>query len=626
MIDLIIAAFVVLIHVFFVVAFQYSLNAYDIYYFTVASLLGLIFLVKIIRELKGNQLRIDWYEVSIFITVLVAGLIVIDVRSIWIDEYSQYQGANPISHYYSLSNAAALEQQPPLGYVVTSFFSNILGKNVFGLRLYSILFMALSCVFIKRILGLFRVPLLITCLAIIYFLTRSTIFSFLTEGKPYAIALFFSLWCLYYYLDFLENEDKFSPLKLIYILFFLVCSIGLQSGVFAVALFSAYALLNQKRLALNIFWINLVAALLFVPVFLNIVYWSESMSQFNDSLSLAFFIENFRVLSSRYWLLLLGYGPHVTELLILLTLFVASLLKKQRRYHFILLCLIIFYFFFIVSFIAFINWSLLLKYFVVVLPVLIIALALGANYLYQSLFVIRNRYTTVWILVLVAANAIPGGIYFDREVDLMLDNRGMPWISIYRFFNRSLSDHDTVYFLTFNEPGEWSMVKPVASEFYMKKNLDQFIGEKFIPNNNLTLPNYSKSEQLAGDIYLVSPIYWSNDHIDDDDLLATFINLEIKYIDGIRVFKLKANQHTKNERLITFYQHIIDKYSEFSWTFTARLSLIYLYSIEKRYHEQDRELEKLLAFQWPTRRSLAGMVIDRSQEVMNLQPFLSRRF
>lgn len=626
MIELVLGAIVFLFHFAYLIIYYSSFSFYDTWYFSIAMMLSGLFFYTEFKQRKKikDWIKIDRVEILIFGCVLALGLFFINIRSVWIDEYSQYVSSNPLNDYFSLSRSAALEQQPPFGYLVTSIFTFIFGANVVGLRLSAVIFTSLTCLYLQRVLKLYQVSIPVVAIALCLYLGQSNVFNFLVEGRPYAQALFFSTFFLDYYVRLLKEVEDFSPWKFLFILYFLVCSLGLQTGILALSLFIAYAAFDRGKKSFRLLGYSTLCFILFAPILYQIFHWSDSLSQFKESIGGIDLITHGFSLSKNYWQSLIEYGPRSREVWALIIVFVISFLTSWRRAGFIALAQIILFIQFVFCFLFIINWNMYSKYYVVVTPLLIIGVALGMQFLLDKIFVFRNVIVNGLLILIVILNLFPIAIHLERTNELFVDNRDMPWKSIYAYFNRVLKEDDTVYFLTFNEPGEWVLTKPVGKEFYVGKEQDQLRGEMFIPKSFFALPSFKADNDTKGTVYLVSSINWSNDHVNGELLTENIPDLDIVHENGVRIFKLAVNDQSDNRRLINFFQTIVDLYPSYSWTYTIRASLIYLYAIEKDYARQERELRKLNEMSWPTRRALTGSWVDREELVKKITPFLSK--
>lgn len=622
MIELIVSIILCLAHLSFTILHYDSFNIYDLCYFSSATLLSGVWSYRVIQ--RRPRVVLSRYELGLFVVSMIFGLTVLGVRSIWIDEYSQFRAATLIDYYHSLSNGSGIEQQPPLGYVVSWLAHGLFGDSVFSLRIFSVLCSSLGFVYTSRILKKYQVNRLITSVALIFFITRLQIFDFFVEGRPYALAIFFSLMVLDYYIDLYHRSKTLCCVELASLLFFLVNSIGMQAQIFAASLFLGYAILSGEGAWKNVLKCNILAAILFMPSFINIVKLSEQVSQFKDAMTFSKLFENLVAQSQVMLNGLIIHGPIAWEIWTLLFIFLMGIVFKLKQGRFILLVTTIFTTLFLILYVYFINWTLYLKYFVLLIPLVVIMAAIGLQIISERIYVVRTKFNQAMLGVITLVYSLIILTGFTRQVELFIDNRAMPWKSVYGYLEQVLREQDTVYFLTFNEAGEWSLVKPVGPEFYLKKFKYHLIGEKYIPGSYATLPDYEKSDRRNGDVYLISPFYWSNDHLDDESLISKVGNLEVRYIDGVRIYHMPQNGQTDNERLISLLENALELYGDFSWTFSIRMSLIRLYSIEGNFEARDRELAKFQKFSQPKRRTLTGMTTDREEIIKELIPFLKK--
>ncbi len=620
MIEIGLSLFLILAHLSFLIVNYSSFNFFDVSYFAGAVGLSGALSYKLLKN--RPHFKLEKFELIIFLLTMTLGLLLVGARSIWIDEYSQYLASIRFNQYFSLSNSAGIEQQPPFGYLVSWVASLLFGNTIVGLRFFSLLSMSLALIYISRILRNYSVNRWITCIALVYFMTRVNIFEFFVEGRPYALAIFFSLLTLDYYSDLFHRRRELSCIQLCTYLFFLVNSIGMQAQIFAASLFVAYALLGGALAWRRVLLCNLLAATLFIPTFINIVNLSNQVSQFKDEMTLTSFFE---ALSIQFKVLLNGLLNHVPfswEIWALWIVFTLALVFKLKRGGFILVVALAFVSSYLLLYVYFINWTLYLKYYILLVPLMVIMAAIGIGVISERFYVVRTKFNA---LVLVCISLAYGSILFNgfvRKAELLIDNRVMPWKSVYAFLSSHVKDQDTVYFLTFNEAGEWSLVKPVGANFYLQNKQANLVGEKYIPGSFVTLPDFKKSNKVEGEVYVVSPYYWSNDHLDDEVLIYQIPELEVTYVDGVRIYKIKMNGDTDNQRLITLLQNAVDYYSNFPWTFSLRMSLVRLYALEGNTEAHARELDAMKKMWQPTRRNITGMSTNREGIVREVTPFL----
>ncbi len=599
-----------------------SLNFYDYCYFSAAIVLGFLFLFKLFKE--RPSFKVERFELGVFLVTMVVGLLLVNVRSIWIDEYSQYLATSRLDSYHSLSNGAGIEQQPPLGYLITWLSTHLFGTTIIGLRFFSLLSMSLSLIYFSRILKKFNVNRWITTIALVYLMTRVNIFEFFVEGRPYALAIFLSLLVLDYYIDLYYERRTLSCIKLATFLFFLVNSIGMQTQIFAAALFISYALLGGRQAWRKVLGCNILAAILFFPAFLNIVNLSREVSQFKEAMTWQIFLSSLSAKSQVFLNGLTHHVPFAWEIWGLWAIFVVAVTLKIKRAGFILAVTLTFATLYILLYVYFINWTLYLKYYILMVPLLVLMAAIALQSISERVYVVRTRFNKLVLSLISVAYAMIVLTGFARQVELLIDNRVMPWKSVYGYLEERVQKEDTVFFLTFNEAGEWSLVKPVGADFYLDRNKFNLVGEKYIPGSYATLPNFTKSDHRDGRVYLISPYYWSNDHLDDDVMTNLMPSLKVRYVDGVRIYSIDQNGQTDNQRLIEFLQTALNHYRDYPWTFSLRMSLIRLYALEGNKEAHERELKALLSMRQPTRRNLTGMGTDRKEIVSEVSPFLKK--
>ena len=612
-------------HALYWVVYQHTFLLLDNFYFSVAIALSLAYLICTLRDLKTRDKKSwPWMELALFSILLGIGLYVVDVRSIWIDEYSQYLISKPRSTFFSLTVSAASEQQPPFGYMMTGISTMLLGTSLMGLRFGSVVFMSLATVSLYRLMRDFRISCAIAFLSILLFLTRPLVFDFFTEGKSYALAIFFAVSLMGSYLRLLYQFEKFSFFRFTFYSFFLVSSLSLQTGVMAVALFFAFAFLGNKKVTMRILSANVLAAAFFLPLALNIFYSSKEQDQFKEAQVFSEVLHKLSNYFELFWQLLYAQFSSFMSLIFLAPLFfLALLLVKENRklILFLLASLLIFYVLFILSYGLFINWSFYLKYFFLSFPIIIFFFALSLQYFADRWIPKRRLHQGVFAL-LIFVNMIPALLDFEKVSEVMVDNRRMTWSLIYSYLADNTKSDDTVYFLTFNDPAEWSVVKPVGKEFFEGKIKAFLASERFIPANILSVPAYRREELTKGDVFLISAINWSDDHLSDELLMNSLAHLKIEYWSGARIMILKENGQSQRERLIDLFELIDSHYGNMPWTFTMKVSLAHLYLIEDRREDYLKVVTRMRQMTFSKRLNSTGMEINRSGLVQSLIPFL----
>lgn len=586
--------------------FRFYKDLTDYFYFALMISASTILLHLAVDKIRRQKIKIDWKECFVFFVMLGLGLVFHDSKSLWLDEDSQAIFSS--REFLCLSCSAGLEQQPPLSYVFTSFSLKYFGKSVFSLRFFSLFFFAGSCVYFWRILKFLNVNNVLAFAGLLLYYTNLEIFFFSTEARPYALFLMTSLWCLLNYLKLFEKQETVRPLELWVCLIFLIMSIGLQAQLLATSLFIVYLFLYGRKARRDIFVVHVAAAVLFLPIAFEIYQQSLVMNQFKSfgaSLELRQLPQFLEHYSEN---LLLFSHPLILELTIGLGGYFIGCFFMKRKGRELFYVFLIFSTFFIFTYLGFINWKLLSKYYLISFVLMILAFITGVQLIFERMIPFWSRFVRAALLIVLILRGTFLLLNFEHESMISLDTREIPWKSFYAKLGKKINLSDRFYFYTFVSVGEWNLIGPVAVEYYLE--------EKYLPsfiegNNILKLPNFRRGELVKGSVFIISPQPWTEDTLEPSLLKRVMNNLDVHYLEGVRVFELKQNHQSHSERLADFFTVITDHYGNYSWSASAwfaRGEICRMNNDEECFDQSTKGLEDITL---PPRLTNSGSILRR---------------
>lgn len=227
-------------------------------------------ILKKINNLKSLVLKHQWLLLILLLGSFLR-LYHIDFQSVWLDEIHTINEANPnvkISELYN--NILAGEQMPPLYYYLVYFLFKIFGYHTLVLRLFSAVLGIISLYAIYKLgkvmynqkTGLIAALLL----AVNYFHLYHS-----QDGRPYGLLVLMSVFALIYFIRLIKKPNlKYGLLYSLFLGltisthffgFFLVFALGVLGLVFI--LFPSFKI--DKNLLKYLFLSNILAIIIFIP-------------------------------------------------------------------------------------------------------------------------------------------------------------------------------------------------------------------------------------------------------------------------------------------------------------------------------------------------------------------------
>lgn len=585
----------------------------DYYYISLSVILSILLLYRLLRTIEWKLCLAD---ALIFSSVSLLGILTLNVKSLWLDEYTQILSSSRI--YYCLTCSSAIEQQTPLSYGLLSFALSVFGKSVFGVRLLSCLFFAGSCVYLKRVLVTLNVSRFLVGLAVVLYIFNLQTYGFFSEVKPYSLFLYCSLWALSLFVNTIYEEHKVKISFLLPALFFLSMSIGLQAQLFLVALVAGHIIHTPRKIKKELVVSSTLALLLSTPIIWNIYQWSQEYNQFYSDYSFNFsdLYSALKVYldSSTGFLMILS-----PEVYLGLALFGIMVFRGNLRTRYLLFTFFVFSLLFFGAYNFLINWKLLTKYHLISLVMVLIAVLSGYSFGYRRLSWAWPRSFKVILAIVVSLRISIYLLNFEQRSHFLIDSRALPWKSFYEDLQELVKNDDVVYFLSLKAIGDWNQTYPIGIRFYIPPGKVKV----YRKSDQTNLPLYENTLETKGDILIVSAQKWSSDTIDDELLSKRIKSLSVHYISGIRVFKLNADGRSRNERLIDFFSKTLDIYGQFSWSAPLWASLAQMYKLTSNREAHQETLKKFSQLYLPLRKNEDGAVVDRQAVLRDLIDGLS---
>jgi len=225
----------------------------------------------------------------IFIIVLAVVLRLINInQSLWLDEAISFQAVTEYSLKNLITDFLSKDFNPPLYYLILFFWLKIVPNSEFFIRIPSLVFGVLSCLFVYKIYkflfknrkGAFWASLLLA--------TSSLHIYYSQEARAYSLSAFLAILSIYYFLKVINNEN------IIFIIYYLLFSVlMLYSHYTTWLIFPSqwfYFLISrkweQKKSAVKLLISNILIFLLFVPflpVFLKQIKVGQKVSSNNQA-------------------------------------------------------------------------------------------------------------------------------------------------------------------------------------------------------------------------------------------------------------------------------------------------------------------------------------------------------
>lgn len=393
-------------------------------------------------------------------------------RGVWLDEFTQFNGASCIGvDFCQIASFAAIEQQPPLDYYLSSFSHLVFGASPFAVRFHAMMYSILSIALTPIICFHFCRKKLLSLISGVLLLS-STFFRFYSvEARPLLGAIFFGLLFFFFYWDYLFKDRKrifLIPVVTSQVLFSL--SIGFQPIVMIIScFFGSLVLLREKRqVVIDLFCTNLVSAVLFIPHLINIFKASYELNQFNDR-PFGRLLDLLLSFEPQIVLAYFDYSYMYAGLVLILIVLGVLAAKKNNVFNVTLsLALTVFAFpiLFTVLYLFFINWPLSGHYHIVYLPVV----SIFPIIIFSSFFDIFNKKRVrigggILILAILLVTIFRVSNYSEEKRQFAHSQSKIN--EMYHYISENSSAKDVLVYSIFSLLGHHRGAVPVALSLYI---------------------------------------------------------------------------------------------------------------------------------------------------------------
>ena len=287
---------------------------------------------------------------------------------LWLDEYSQAWGG-----IGSIVENAAHHDQPPGGYILTSFLGNILGFGTLSIKLTG---------FIPSLLALYAFQLLLideknfwlySIFLTFFFLIDLDLRYLSLEGRSVAYGVMSLAFCALALRVFTESGAAGDWILFVLCGYLFLNSVGMQPVIIACSFgtgFLIFSLGSRHHIAKKTLKISLgilLAALIFAPIQLKIMYIANNADRFHASFHERFIHWTNSVTLGRCaeYLLSINVTPYWTSAIFILALFLfAKNARKLNRVHYSIgIALPLWVLIFEVAYHVLVQWPMMRRYF-----------------------------------------------------------------------------------------------------------------------------------------------------------------------------------------------------------------------------------------------------------------------
>jgi hypothetical protein len=267
-----------------------------LYYFTVISFATAICLFRDFRNFQSSLSKLTTLKINDILKMkfwpyLVCGLGIYALfrwqgyqnYSIWFDETTQFfTGVFPTDRR-GLTEFAAIQQQPPIDYYLSSFAREIFGVEYFSLRIHTFIFSILTLVlaideFYRR-----KFPIWIFVLWVTFYLVQAEIAQYSYEARPISMGIFFSF-LTFLFLEKFKNENYKDPVPMLLSATILLFSLGYQSCIFLFCLALSESTYKSTKNVFQIWkYLAIIPGIICLPSWAYVFYKSIGENQFHSS-------------------------------------------------------------------------------------------------------------------------------------------------------------------------------------------------------------------------------------------------------------------------------------------------------------------------------------------------------
>jgi 4-amino-4-deoxy-L-arabinose transferase-like glycosyltransferase len=378
-------------------------------------------------------------------------------RSIWNDEDHQARRSLVGPFGFALPLESAVQEQPPLDYLLESIALRNFGVTEVGARITAALTGSLAAGLLFFLLRSLTRNGWIAILGALLLAVQPMAVRYGHEGRPISTGVFFSvatLWCIYLAL----SEERFDLRRFLFMMaiqtLFLL-STGLQPVVFLASTSLAlvpFLAVRPLRLRILGVWgsaglaLLLASPLLWVTVeagrpYLKLGDSSAVLTALMDATSLASFKECGSFINSLFE----GWWPAFVGLLVLAV--IGWRMTRRRdgydRFQaqfavFLLLVLVLFPFIFTVVFNSLVRWAMNARYYLTYATIIITGLALGAYFARPVIAALFARHKVLGMATgLLMGMLFAHGLYsWDSKLTALAAYRGHNWEGLYALFQK----------------------------------------------------------------------------------------------------------------------------------------------------------------------------------------------
>lgn len=456
--------------------------------------------------------------------------------SVWYDEDRQAVG----SRWDGIVTSAAIQQQPPLDFLLTAGGIRLFGHTATGIRFHHALFAVGSAWLFAALLRRLSIGVWTTAWATSFLVFNTWMIRYAQEGRPYALSLFCGLLHLHALLHVFRtgaNRRNWIAATTSGVLFLL--AIGMQPVLYLASASLAVLPLWRRpalRRAIIATWLAHATALTLALPLLLLTLW-ESSDYLNQTPLARLGMLHFHSLqqsANTVTSLCAPFLPVVAATLLAIGIIPAlrpdprsptGRLRTQALTVLALLCLC-FVALVATAFLVLIDWAQHERYFLAALPLVLAVLAMTATILQAK----ASRVPPI------ARTAIAAGLTILSPIGLWLQwhqspdpysqtCKGEDWQGAFETLRQQAQPGDIAFLLTLNPPDAWSPSGFVAAHFYLDHELEQRV--RLFPEWHVA--GRTQSELLAelltptaqgtpAHAFVATPLWWSRLRLPEDEL------------------------------------------------------------------------------------------------------------
>ena len=525
---------------------------------------------------------------------LAARIYHLSAFSIWYDEDAQVTAS--LGNSRLILNAAA-DSQPPIGYFFSWAAVHLFGYTEFAARITSAILGGLL---------VFQVS------AIIYRITKSALWSsfggilvalnpwliyYSQEARPQSISL--SLFAIYLFsmLEFMLEEFNWRLLIVVLTTaFFYLSSIGFQAPMALVCLNISLALIffrRERKKTVYFLIANLIAGVLFLPFYMLIKSASAPYLQ-TPTLELALsYPAAWKETFSKLILELFNLSPHgllfTGYFVPLLAIIVFALFKTRKsspHWQFLRIFAATGMMFTILATFSFhmlVRWPIQARYFIVLIPVIIVAIGVSAWTLSPSPEWWTKHLTPIRRLFLKAALSLLMMILFFFSLPVYTSRPiAQDWRGIYKIIEEESIPSAVVFVLIPAAPKDFEVTWLIDERFYLsetlRKRLDWFSLYQWRPGSQVDVMfSYFESNKQPSHVILILKTEGDQKSPSNELTSEPRLNYRVRHFEGFDTIAFDNNDGTEEsmKHLMMAFDRAIGPlpYNQKTYEFLTRYSL-----------------------------------------------------